>query len=227
VQGGTIAANLSGGMQLVKSSIDTAVLSGVNNYTGGTAVNTGTLIVATATALPDGGALTVGAGGAFVSGTQASSDPTVATAISAPAVITPARNAVATSACLIASDTPIVSAAVAQFTPVADAVAPPVTLLETLASALPFLTTVVSASTSSSAQSLVQTRFLLPAQHGVANHQKAYNAALQSVVAERVCSDASVLWELVDLLARENKRSFANLALQAIDELLLEYLPDP
>ena len=42
-------------------------LSGVNTYTGGTLVSAGTVVVTSPSALPQGSALTVGAGGAFVS----------------------------------------------------------------------------------------------------------------------------------------------------------------
>ena len=43
------------------------ILSGSNNYGGGTTVGAGTLIVNNSAALPDGSSLTVGAGGTFVS----------------------------------------------------------------------------------------------------------------------------------------------------------------
>lgn len=42
------------------------ILSGSNTYTGGTIVDSGTLYVASASALPSGSSLTVGGGGTFV-----------------------------------------------------------------------------------------------------------------------------------------------------------------
>ena len=44
----------------------TLIFSGSDSYSGGTNVSAGTLIVTSQTALPDGSALSVGAGGMFV-----------------------------------------------------------------------------------------------------------------------------------------------------------------
>ena len=52
------ALSLSGDGQLI--------LSGTDNYTGGTTVSGGTLYVTKSSALPDGSSLTVGAGGVFI-----------------------------------------------------------------------------------------------------------------------------------------------------------------
>ena len=57
IQGATSLV-LSGGGQLT--------LSGTNTYTGGTIVDQGTLIVTNANGLPDGGSLTIGAGGTLI-----------------------------------------------------------------------------------------------------------------------------------------------------------------
>ena len=66
---GVVSADLSGPDGVMKNSgsdDNTVILSGSNSYAGPTVVNAGTLIVATADALPDGTSLTVGAGGVFV-----------------------------------------------------------------------------------------------------------------------------------------------------------------
>ena len=42
------------------------ILSGSNSYSGGTVVDDGKLIVTSNSSLPDGGSLTVGAGGTFI-----------------------------------------------------------------------------------------------------------------------------------------------------------------
>jgi autotransporter-associated beta strand protein len=65
---GTSSAKLSGPGGLTKDTGGTVTLSGSNSYTGGTLVKDGTLIVANASALPDGTSLTIGAGGIFVFG---------------------------------------------------------------------------------------------------------------------------------------------------------------
>jgi autotransporter-associated beta strand protein len=60
VEAGTIAAKLGGTGALTKSNTGTVTLSGVNTYSGGTAVTDGTLTLSIAGALGDaGGALTV------------------------------------------------------------------------------------------------------------------------------------------------------------------------
>ena len=57
----------SGGSQgLTLSGGGTMILSGTDNYSGGTVVSAGTLIVTAPAALPSGGSLTVGAGGTFI-----------------------------------------------------------------------------------------------------------------------------------------------------------------
>jgi len=61
----------------------TVVLSSPNTYMGGTIVSAGRLLVKTASALPDGGSLTVGAGGKSLftpSSAGASGDPSETTA---------------------------------------------------------------------------------------------------------------------------------------------------
>jgi autotransporter-associated beta strand protein/T5SS/PEP-CTERM-associated repeat protein len=55
---------LDGGLTKIGSG--TLILSGSDNYTGGTDVEDGTLIVTNSDALPVGGSLTVGAGGTFI-----------------------------------------------------------------------------------------------------------------------------------------------------------------
>jgi autotransporter-associated beta strand protein len=56
----------SGPGGLIITGSGSVTLSGPNSYTGGTNVFAGTLQVNVASALPDGGSLTVGAGGTFI-----------------------------------------------------------------------------------------------------------------------------------------------------------------
>ena len=55
----------SGSLALVIDGTGAQVLSGIGTYTGGTTVQSGELMVTSVSALPDGGALTVGNAGAF------------------------------------------------------------------------------------------------------------------------------------------------------------------
>ena len=66
VQSFTYAGNISGSGRLVKDGAASLILSGSNDYSGGTAINAGTLYVTNSDALPGDSSLTVGAGGAFV-----------------------------------------------------------------------------------------------------------------------------------------------------------------
>ena len=75
---------LSAGQSLTLSDNGTLILSGSNDYSGGTVVEAGTLIAASNTALLDGSVLTVGAGGTFIF------DPTAAAAPSASPQVRPA-----------------------------------------------------------------------------------------------------------------------------------------
>ena len=64
----TISGGISGSGSLALSGQGALVLSGANSYSGGTIVSGGTLYVTTAVALPEGQALTVGAGAAMLFG---------------------------------------------------------------------------------------------------------------------------------------------------------------
>ena len=73
----------SGGGGLIITGSGVVTLSGTDSYTGGTIVSAGKLLVKDASALPDGGSLTVGAGGTFIfapSSAGASGDPSETTA---------------------------------------------------------------------------------------------------------------------------------------------------
>ncbi len=56
------SAAISGNGTLTKIGTGTLTLTGTNTYSGGTVLNNGTLIIASAGALPDGGNLTIGSG---------------------------------------------------------------------------------------------------------------------------------------------------------------------
>jgi autotransporter-associated beta strand protein len=55
-------------LTLNKTGDGTVVLDAVNSYCGSTVVSDGTLVIASASAFPDGGSLFVGAGGTFILG---------------------------------------------------------------------------------------------------------------------------------------------------------------
>ena len=84
----TISGNISGAGPLSLDGAGGLVLSGSNEYMGGTYVNNGVLTVATNNALADGSSLTVGAGGTFVF------DPS---ALAAPFVPSPPAGAAVTA----------------------------------------------------------------------------------------------------------------------------------
>ncbi len=73
-------AAISGRGTLTKTGTGTLTLTGTNTYTGGTVLNSGKLIIASASALPDGGNLTIGSGTSLfqTSGAAIVSDPPVA-----------------------------------------------------------------------------------------------------------------------------------------------------
>jgi len=82
---GTLAfgnsSSITGGYSLTMSgSGGTLILSGTDTYTGGTNVTAGTLIVTSNAALPDGGTLTVGAGGTLIFDPSAAGSPVTNTA---------------------------------------------------------------------------------------------------------------------------------------------------
>ena len=101
LNGGTVSADLSGPGGLTvgggggttggkteptDSPAGTVTLSGVNSYAGGTVVNSGTLIVANASALPAGSSLSVGAGaGDLFAASQLSGMPAIGLVASASA----------------------------------------------------------------------------------------------------------------------------------------------
>jgi len=75
----TFSGTLDGPGSLIKLGSCSLVLSGSNNYIGGTIVTAGTLIATNSSAIPNGTSLTVGAGGAFIfDPSQASASPAAA-----------------------------------------------------------------------------------------------------------------------------------------------------
>ena len=63
----TVAGSISGaGMALLKTGSGTLILSGSDNYTGGTLVDAGMLLVTDADGIPAGSSLTVGSGGTVI-----------------------------------------------------------------------------------------------------------------------------------------------------------------
>jgi autotransporter-associated beta strand protein len=65
-----ITGNITGGVQLLKGGLQTLVLSGTNDYSGGTVVAEGELEIRDPVSIPSGSALTVGDGGPWASGTS-------------------------------------------------------------------------------------------------------------------------------------------------------------
>jgi len=74
---------------LIKHGLGTLVLSGTNNYTGGTVVNAGILAITSSGALPDGQSLTVAAGGTLIFDPSFSGSPIVASSVSSHATASP------------------------------------------------------------------------------------------------------------------------------------------
>ena len=63
IQDGGLGGNAPTGLKLTGGEL---ILCGNNSYSDGTVVSGGTLIAASASALPDGGRVTVGAGGTLI-----------------------------------------------------------------------------------------------------------------------------------------------------------------
>jgi autotransporter-associated beta strand protein len=98
----TIGGNTSGGGSLTKSGAGIVELSGANNFTGGTIVQAGKLLVDNPNSLPDGGSLTIGVSSYFSAPTVASSAavmaaPPASPATSAAAVVNPPPPVVSSS----------------------------------------------------------------------------------------------------------------------------------
>ena len=81
VSGDAASLTLGGGGQLI--------LSGSNDYTGGTTVNAGTLYVSNSAGLPDGTNLAVGAGGTFIFEPLAAAAPIAVSPLAVTAVPEP------------------------------------------------------------------------------------------------------------------------------------------
>jgi autotransporter-associated beta strand protein len=72
-----IDSAITGSEALIMQGSGQLILSGSNTYTGGTDVESGTLIVNSSSAIPDGSSLTVGAGGTFIFDSSVSGAPAV------------------------------------------------------------------------------------------------------------------------------------------------------
>ena len=83
----TISGNISDGSlgkSLTLNGGGELILSGANSYGGGTVVNAGTLIVTSKYSLPDGGSLTVAAGGTMIFDPSMAGSPAASTIASVP-----------------------------------------------------------------------------------------------------------------------------------------------
>ncbi len=101
---GMASANLSGPGGLTKGTSGTVILSGSNSYAGGTVVNAGTLVDASANSLPDGTSLTVGAGGVFVFDPSQAASSVSAAGVAASAPVAAAASAASTA--MVTASTP-------------------------------------------------------------------------------------------------------------------------
>jgi len=88
----TFSGVISGSGSLVKTGPATLILSGTNIYTGGTTVSAGILAITSASALPDGHRLIVGAGGTLIFDPSFSGSPIVASSVSPLAASSAAMN---------------------------------------------------------------------------------------------------------------------------------------
>jgi len=80
-----IGGNLTDGGLAKSMTLDgpgELILSGSNTYSGGTVVNSGNLIVTSSYSVPDGGSLTVGAGGTLIFDPSMAAAPVVASSVS-------------------------------------------------------------------------------------------------------------------------------------------------
>ena len=113
VLSGMVGADLSGSGGLIKDGTGSVVLSGSNDYSGGTTVLAGTLIVSSSASLPAGSSLTIGAGGVFIFEPSQAGGPVAASAVPALSTAVPATSAAP------ATSTAIVAASVVANAPVA------------------------------------------------------------------------------------------------------------
>jgi len=218
VQAGSIGASLTGSGSLRKTGSGTVTLSSANHYTGGTKVLAGTLIVTSATSLPDGGALTVGAGATLVFDPSLSQAPIVPSSISLPdSVASIAANAelVFAPVTITQVSTPCEATAIAESAIAAAELSPPSPNGQSQ---------VTADSASSSPDADLGVGNMPPGNDSTANSRLAiHDLALQSVNAGSFSLDKSQLAALIDFLAREQQPSSRDLAKPAIDDLLLSY----
>ena len=104
---GAVGANLTGSGGLIKEGAGSVLLSGNNHYAGGTTVLGGTLTMNSSTALPAGGALTVGAGGAFIFDPSASASPMATTSVSDTSATTAVPSSTSSASSSLVSVTPV------------------------------------------------------------------------------------------------------------------------
>ncbi len=69
------SGEINGAGSLLKNGTGTLILSGADSYDGGTSVAAGTLAITTASALPSGSSLVVGANGTFIFDPTATASP--------------------------------------------------------------------------------------------------------------------------------------------------------
>jgi autotransporter-associated beta strand protein len=100
----TVSFPITGVGGLTKTSGGTLILTGANNYKGGTVVSGGTLLVSDSAALPNGGNLTIGSTSAFNAPIVPSTSATAT--MSAPVIITTTSDAVAPAASQSAAQPP-------------------------------------------------------------------------------------------------------------------------
>ncbi|MGO9113898.1 MAG: fibronectin type III domain-containing protein [Thermoguttaceae bacterium] len=215
----TISGGITGAGALTVDNQGTVVLSGANDYIGGTTVSTGTLILANSTAIAANTSLTVGAGASMMFASSADATPSSVATTATPVIAGPPDTTVASNG------TSTTTSSAARATDAAGVTSSEAASSLVL-SALPAVAAVRNRPVGSSSQSpIVPLLVLQPSQSGPAGAMitPVAERLVASSTGERIAGDLVWLGQVTSSSDNSNQQRKKDVAILALETVFAQY----